>query len=120
MATVRFHEVLVTRDANTIIPRQVSGWELAVLEELYPDGNVQSIREFVREKDLPEVSEEMARLTRIYGSDEESKVPFVEIVYGRSSNGMRQLQRAMEQSMVDEAGEAKRGPGRPPNKQAAA
>lgn len=119
MAIVRFHEVLVTRDANTIIPRQVSGWELAVLEEIYPDGNVNITNEFVRVMELPEVDGEMARLTRIYGSDEESKVPFAEIVYGRSSNGLRALKRAMEQSLVEENGE-KRGPGRPKKEAAAA
>lgn len=114
MTTVRFHDVLVTRDANTIIPRQVSGWELAVLEEIYPEGNVQSVNEFGRARELPDAAEEMARLSRIYGSDEESKVPFAEIVYGRSSNGLRQLERAMKQSVMDDAdGEAKRGPGRP-------
>lgn len=118
MAAVRFHDVHVTRDANTIIPRQVSAWELAVLEELYPDGNVQIAGEFVREKDLPSVEEEMARLTRIYGSDEESKVPFAEIVYGRSSNGLRQLKRAMDQSIVSD--EERRGPGRPRKESATA
>lgn len=113
MTTVLFHEVLVTRDANTIIPRQVAAWELPVLQELYPDGNVQVIGDIHREFDMPDLEPEMARLSRMYGADEETKTPFVEITYGRSAIGMKQLKRAMEQSVVEEEGEAKRGPGRP-------
>lgn len=117
MATIRCNEVLVTRDANTIIPRQVWPWELPLLEELYGAGSVVVAGEFEREYDLPETEQELARLTRLYGSEEESKIPYVEVVYGRSTNGMRQLQRAIAQSVVDE--EAKRGPGRPKKSEAA-
>jgi hypothetical protein len=113
MALMRFHNVLVTRDANTIIPKQVSAWELAVLEEMYGEGSIVVSDEVVRELAVPDVEPEMARLARIYGTEEDSKTPFVEIVYGRSTNGLRQLKKAIEQSIADEEGEAKRGPGRP-------
>lgn len=119
MATIRCLEVLVNRDANTIIPRQAWPWELPILEELYGSGSVVVSNEFDREFDIPETEQELARLTRLYGSEEESKIPYVEVVYGRSTNGMRQLQRAIAQSVAEEEGEAKRGPGRPKKQEAA-
>lgn len=114
MALVRCHDILVTRDANTIIPKQVTGWELPIFEELY--GDVQITGEVVRDLTLPDPESEMARLTRIYGVEEESKTPIAEIVYGRSVNGLRQLKKAMEQSLEVEE---KRGPGRPKKEEAA-
>lgn len=105
-----FYNVTIVRDAHFHIPRQASGWELPILQEIFGEGAVEVGDSFVR--DIPEVDvrSEHARLSRLYKHEEESKVPFVEIVYGRGPAGLKQLEKAIANSMV---GEERRGPGRP-------
>lgn len=115
MSPVTFYRVIVTRDANTKIPKDVSPWELQVMSEAL--GEVEIVEEFVREFAVPEAGPERARLERVYGNEPETKVPYVEIAYGRGPLCDRALAKAIAQSVVSEP---KRGPGRPPSKDAAA
>lgn len=100
MSAFTYLHVLVQRDANTHIPRVVSQWELPVLESVWPEGTVVVGEEFVREMEAPEPDVERARLERVYGRDEETKVAHVESVYGAGSNSVRGLKKAIESATV--------------------
>lgn len=109
-----FFNVLVVRDPNFHIPRQVSGWELPILQEIYGEGAIEVGEEVKR--DIPEVdfTSEWARLERVYGVEEESKIPYVAVVYGRSRQGADALQKAVQHYSDTEVQAPRRGPGRPP------
>lgn len=110
-----FYNVNVIRDANFHIPRSVSAWELPILQEIYGEGAIEVKGEEQREIPEVDVASEKARLERLYKTEEESKIPFVEVVYGRGPNCLRALEKAIKQSEVEE----KRGPGRPPKEASA-
>lgn len=96
-----FHEVCVVRDPNFHIPRQAAQWEIPILQEIYGEGHVEVGKEY--EFDFTKfdgVESEHARLSAIYGKEEDSKIPFVEVVYGRGPAGMKALAKAIEQAKV--------------------
>lgn len=103
------YDILVVRDANFQIPRLASAWELPILIEIYGEGNVVISGEVQRDMPEVDVASEKARLERLYKVEEDSKIPFVEVVYGRGPNCLKALEKAVKQ-----AAEEKRGPGRPP------
>jgi hypothetical protein len=105
-----FYDILVVRDANFQIPRLASAWELPILIEIYGEGNVVISGEVQREVGDVDIASEKARLERLYKTEEDSKIPFVEVVYGRGPSCLKALEKAVKQAEVEE----KRGPGRPP------
>lgn len=116
-----FYNVLVVRDPNFHIPRQVSGWELPILQEIYGDGAIEVGEEVQREVPDVDFTSERARLERVYGVEGESKTPYVDVVYGRGPAGAKALQKAVQQyTEGEEAAQVKRGPGRPPKSESPA
>lgn len=116
-----FYNVVVVRDAHFHIPRQVSGWELPILQEIYGEGQIEIGEEVVR--DIPDVdmTSERARLERLYRIEEETKTPYVDVVYGRGPAGAKALAQAIKQytshaAVEEEEEEAPPAPrrGRPP------
>lgn len=95
---MRYVKLKVVRDTNTVYPRSVPEWEVAVLEFIFEDGNVQRLGTFekVTHSDYPDAGAEFDRLTRAYGADPQSGVPYVASVYGNASAGIRALARAIE------------------------
>lgn len=98
----RFYNVLIIRDAHFHIPRVVSEWELPILEAVHTEQNVEKGEEFEREMGVIDVASERARLERLYKRDEETKDVYVEAVYGKGSNCLKGLQRAIDNACVDE------------------
>lgn len=107
----KFYNVLVVRDANFHTPRQVSGWELPILQEIYGEGSIEVGDEFVN--DIPDVdpASERARLERLYRQDE-SKTFYVDVVYGKGPGGLKDLTKAIH--MFTEGAEDAPRRGRPP------
>lgn len=105
-----FYNVTVVRDANFHIPRTVSAWELPILQEIYGEGAVEVKDEVQRDVPDVDIASEKARLERYYKAEEDSKIPFVEVVYGRGPACLKALEKAVKAAEVEE----KRGPGRPP------
>ena len=95
-----FYTVIIDRDANTKIPKDVSQWERTVLEQVWGEGNVVEVAEFARELAPIDVESEKARLERIFGRDEDSKTPYVELAFGSGSLCVKGLKRAIEQAVV--------------------
>lgn len=114
MSQLQFYRVSIARDPNVLIVKEVLSWEVPILQEMYGEGSVEIGEEVTRDADgVPtESAEEMARLSRTYGQDQETKVPFVEIVYGRGPAGVKALQRSMDAARVDDEPKVRRG--RPP------
>lgn len=98
-----FHEVCVVRDPNFHIPRQAAQWEIPILQEIYGEGQVEVGKEYeFNFAKYDGVESEHARLSAIYGKEEDSKIPFVEVVYGRGPAGLKALGKAIEQARVNE------------------
>jgi hypothetical protein len=97
-----FYNVNVIRDANFHIPRLVSAWELPILQEIYGEGSIEVQAE--EQRDIPDidVASEKARLERHYKVEEDSKIPFVEVVYGRGPAGIKALEKAIKASEIEE------------------
>ena len=103
---MRYVQLKVVRDTNTVYPRAVPEWEVAVLEFIFEDGNVQRTGSFekVTHSDYPDAGAEFDRLTRAYGADPQSGVPYVASVYGNAQAGIRALAKAIEAAKAEEAG----------------
>lgn len=112
-----FYNVMIVRDAHFHIPRKCAGWELAILQAVHGEPQVEIGEEFVHEMQEVDIASEKARLERIYKKDEETKQPFVEMVYGSGHNLTRALTKAVADYTVSEE---KRGPGRPKKEDQAA
>jgi hypothetical protein len=95
---MRYVEVKVTRDTNTVYNKTVPEWELPVLEFIFEQGNVELRDGVTRDaRPYPTAEDEFDRLARSYGSDAQTNVPFVASVYGQAGRGIRALAKAIEQ-----------------------
>lgn len=89
---MRFITATVTRDTNHSTTNDYAPWELPILEHLYDSGNVEVTGEkIVADRELPEASDEFARLEARYGKNSETGVPHIEEVYGRGNQGIKAL-----------------------------
>lgn len=96
---MRYERFKIVRDTNTVYNRAVPMWEAAVLNFIFGDGNVQPTGQFEKTTfEYPEAGLEFDRLTRVYGADPQSGVPYVAAVYGNSQAGIRALKAAIEEA----------------------
>lgn len=100
---MRYVQLKIVRDTNTVYPRSVPEWEVPVLEFIFEEGNVQRTGSFekVTHSDYPDASAEFDRLMRAYGADPQSGVPYVAAVYGNASAGIRALAKAIEAAKAE-------------------
>lgn len=106
---VLFNDLLIVRDPNFHIPRKAPQWEIPVLQEIYGQGEVVIGEEFEHEMSFTDIPSEFARLANVYGREEDSKIPYVEVVYGRGPAGVKAFEKAVRQAAVTEVRR-----GRPP------
>lgn len=98
-----YQNVKIIRDSNTVYNRSVPEWEIPVLMSIFDDGNVQPLGTFVRvDRMHPSAEVEYDRLSRRYGEDSQSGVPYVTAVYGAGGRGISAVQAAIDAA---EAGE---------------
>lgn len=109
---MRYERVKVKRDLNTVHNREVAPWEIPVLEFIFEDGNIEPQGEFITsDRAYPDAAHEFDRLSRCYGSDSKSGIPYVASVYGNGSVGVRALRKAIEASSdEDRLAEAEKAP----------
>lgn len=100
---MRYERVKVKRDLNTVHNKDVAPWEVAVLEFIFEDGNVERLDEFVLvDRDYPDAAKEFERLVKCYGSDPQSGVPYAASVFGNASAGIRNLRKAIEEAKQED------------------
>ncbi len=113
---MRFISAKVVRDVSSQIPIRVAPWELPVLEVVFGEGNIQltgDVTHVVKDPDkaYPAPGIEFDRLTKKYGADPETGIPYVVTAYGTARNGISALQRAIEEARkADAVAERKTAP----------
>lgn len=97
--------VKIKRDQNTVASRAVPEWEVAVLEYIFEEGNVERTETFekVSHIEYPDAGVEFNRLVQRYGADPQSGVPYVASVFGNAGAGVRALRNAIEEAKDIEA-----------------
>ena len=92
--------VTICRDAMCKIGKTVWPWEVPVLEAMYGEGMIQINGETDHEVDhLPDANVEYGRLAAAFGVDGNgTKVPYVELAYGRGRAGIMALSDVMSGS----------------------
>jgi hypothetical protein len=97
--TVRNVMVTIVRDTMTTIPKIVRPWEVPMLEEIHGQEQVLVNGAVEKEIDeLPDAQEEFDRLVQTYGTNGDTKNPYVQIVYGNGRAGVKALEEAIEAS----------------------
>jgi len=97
------------RDTLTVHNMTVAPWEIPVIEYVFEEGNVTRSGEFVDvpDRDYPDPTQEYMRLTRVYGSENETGIPHAVSVFGSARNGVRALTKAINEAReADEEAEA--------------
>lgn len=101
---MRHEKVKVKRDLYTVTNKAVCPWEIPILEIIFEEESVERLNEFSRVKgDYPDPALEFARLTKVYGADTETKVPFAVMAYGNARTGVRNLAKAIQAAREEEA-----------------
>jgi len=111
---VKTVNLLITLGPMTTVSKCVWAWEAEVLQEKF--GGQCAIGD-EGEADIPQLPNaggEFSRLQDAHGVDEDTRVPHVENTFGRGKVGIRELEKAMQSSLV----KAKKKPG--PKKKVAA
>lgn len=94
---MRYENVRIQRDTNTIYQRAVPPWEIPILEFVFGEGNVVPLGTYTQAPyPYPEPAAEHQRLSLRYGVDRETKTDFVATVYGASRIGIREIGKAIE------------------------
>lgn len=116
-------QILIERDAMTKVPKVIRPWELPVYEAMYDDGEEDATAGFsvsgrvvVEVDEIPDASEEFARMRAFYGVDSTGQ-PWADVAYDRGRKGVAMLRKAINEAFgadsVDddepEAPKAKRG-----------
>ena len=105
---MRYERVTIKRDLQTVHNKEFAPWEIPILEFVFEDGNVQRLDEFVEAaREYPDAHKEFERLTKAYGSDPQSGVPYAASVYGNAGVGVRNLRKAIEDAKSADADAAK-------------
>lgn len=111
---MRYENVKVKRDTQTIHNSLVRPWEVPILEIIFEDGNVEALGTFEHTlESYPDPAAEYARLVQAYGADVKSGVPHVATAYGESARGIRELKRAIDESQADELKAKRNGKSHP-------
>lgn len=118
---MRYLRVKITRDQNTVHNRAVPIWEIPVLEYLFGDGNLVETEDYEEvtpqagqtKVEYPDAREEFENLSKRYGNDTESKLPFVALVYGNAGVGVRALRKAINEAKVEDEIAAKESAKKP-------
>lgn len=110
---MRHERIIVVRDERTKHNLTVAAWEVPIIEYEFGDGNLTRTGEYVDvpHLDYPDPHMEMDRLTKVYGSDKETKIPNAVTVYGAARQGIRALAKAIDAEREAEEG-AKQQPKR--------
>jgi hypothetical protein len=109
---MRYERIKVKRDLNTVHSKEVAPWEVPVIEFIFEDGNVERTDVFLEvARDYPDPQREFERLTKCYGSDPQSGVPYAASVFGNASTGVRNLRKMIEEAKEqDEAAVEEKAP----------
>lgn len=100
---MRYVDVKITRDIQTVYNRAVPEWEIPVLEYIFDSGNVERLPTTQKiDREYPNPAEEFDRLSRAYGSDPKTDIPHVASVYGNAGAGVRALMKVIEEAKVFE------------------
>jgi hypothetical protein len=100
---MRHEKVTVKRDNNTVHLKTIAPWEIPILEYLFDEGNITRTGEFVlADQDYPEPADEMLRLTKAYGVDTKTDIPFAVTVFGAARTGVRALAKAIDAAREEE------------------
>lgn len=107
---MRHETVKVKRDGNTMNHLSVAPWEVPILDYLYDEGNVTRTGQFINlpDREYPDPAEEIARLSKVYGSDPETKEVHAVAVYGTARVGVKALAAAIDEARTEEAAAKKR------------
>lgn len=98
---VRHLLLLITQNAMSTVPKLVPAWQLEVYQEKYGETLGDAPEEQIVELDaLPEAEEELARMQGIFGGDPETKQSYVDLVFGRGTRALRDLEKAMQDAVV--------------------
>jgi hypothetical protein len=102
---MRHETVKVKRDGNTMNHISVAPWEVPILDYLYDEGNVTRVGTFVDlpDREYPDPAQEMERLSKVYGSDPETKEVHAVAVYGSARAGVKALKVAIDEARAEEA-----------------
>ena len=104
---MKFKRYKIIRDTNTVYNRPVAPWELPVLELVFDEGNVQETDQVdPTEQTAPDPAVEFDRLTRAYGEDPQTHVPYASIVYGSGNRAVANLKRAIKEAFEESDDEA--------------
>lgn len=99
-----YKTVDIRRSELCIIHKDIAAWELPILEAMH-DGVTVTGDKLVR-RDAPTTQAEFQRLTALYkdstNPNGDKGIPFVESVYGQGRIGMQNLQRAIDESVVED------------------
>jgi hypothetical protein len=103
-----YKTVDIRRSELAIIHKDVAAWELPILEAMH-DSVAVSGDKLVR-RAVPTAIAEFQRLTALYkdstNPNGDKGIPFVESVYGQGRIGMQNLQRAIDDAVVEDEPEA--------------
>lgn len=99
---MRFVTAEVKRDTNHSHSADYAPWEIPILQFIHEEGNVLVTGEtVVADRELPDPTDEMARLVTRYGKSEGGKTPIVLEVYGAGQAGFAALTAAIEKERVN-------------------
>lgn len=108
---MRHERIRVTRDNNTIHNLAVAPWEIPVLEYIFDEANVVrqgTYDEVAEAREYPNPAQEMERLIKVYGQDNESKLPYAVSVYGAARLGVQTLATAINAARNEDLKVAKK------------
>lgn len=94
---MKFREVRVLRSELSSHVEAVAPWEIPVLQTIFPVEAIVLLGEITdSERDVPDANDEMDRLIRHYGMDNESGVPYATQAYGMGQMGIRNLEKEIK------------------------
>jgi hypothetical protein len=97
---VKTSKCLLTLGPMTVVSKEVWAWEGEVLKEKF--GGLCDIHDEGERNisELPSAEGEFSRMQDAYGVDEETKVSFVQDTFGRGKTGLKELDKAINASVV--------------------
>lgn len=101
---MRFVELKIDRSVELSLVNTFLPWEVEIVMAIHPQGQVQVLGE----KDYPayepvsdSVEAEYNRLVTRFGTDTDTRIPFVTTVYGQGAEGIKALKRAMDEAFAN-------------------
>jgi len=96
--TVTLLQVIIDLELTTKVSKEIYPWELPVYEEKFGEGACIASGERACKMALPDAGAEFSRLSACLGADEDTKISFVELAYGRGKHGIKSLEKAISGS----------------------